>query len=138
MCTWRAQNRAHRHGCVLCIRRTARRLFVIQPDNVDEFLLPLRLSRLPGVGRVTEKKLEQLGIQTVEHLRGLDLAALEGHFGRYGMRLYELVRGIDHSKVIPNRPTKSISVKTRLSTMSSSGNGANDTPFGGEGLGRIA
>ena len=56
-------------------------------------------------------KLEQLGVQTVEHLRGLDLTALEEHFGQYGLRLYELARGIDRSKVLPNRPTKSISAE---------------------------
>ncbi len=86
-------------------------LFVIQPDNVDEFLLPLPVSRLPGVGKVTENKLEHLGIQTVEDLRGLDSAVLEGHFGRFGTRLYELARGIDHGEVVPNRPTKSISAE---------------------------
>ena len=66
---------------------------------------------MPGVGKVTEKKLEELRVQTVEHLRGLELAALEGHFGRYGTRLYELARGIDHGEVVPNRPTKSISAE---------------------------
>jgi DNA polymerase-4 len=64
-------------------------LFVIQPDNVNGFLSPLPVSRLPGVGKVTERRLEELGIQTVEHLRGLESAALEGHFGRFGKRLYE-------------------------------------------------
>jgi DNA polymerase-4 len=86
-------------------------LFVIQPEDVNEFLSPLPVSRLPGVGTVTEEKLERLGIQTVEYLRGLELAALEANFGRYGFRLYELARGTDHSKVVPNRPTKSISAE---------------------------
>ena len=44
-------------------------------------------------------------------LRGLDLSALEDKFGRYGVRLYELARGIDESEVIPDRPTQSISVE---------------------------
>src|SRR5690348_1962746 len=55
-------------------------LFVIRPDDVDGFLSPLAVSRLPGVGKVTEKRLGELGIQTVAHLRVLELAALEGHF----------------------------------------------------------
>jgi DNA polymerase-4 len=86
-------------------------LFVIQPNEVDGFLSPLPVSRLPGVGKVTEKKLEAIGIQTVNHLRQLELSALESHFGRYGARLYELARGIDHSEVVPNKPTKSISAE---------------------------
>jgi DNA polymerase IV len=86
-------------------------LFVILPDEVNEFLSPLPVSRLPGVGKVTEEKLERLGVQTVEHLRGLELAALETHFGQYGLRLYELARGTDRNKVVPNRPTKSISAE---------------------------
>lgn len=86
-------------------------LFVIRPAEVDAFLLPLSVGRLPGVGKVTGEKLEQLGIQTVKDLRSVDLPALEHHFGRYGQRLYELARGIDDSLVIPNRPTQSISVE---------------------------
>ena len=86
-------------------------LFVIQPDDVDTFLLPLPIGRLPGVGKVTQEKLEKLGIRTVNNLRGLNLTTLEDQFGRYGQRLYELSRGIDNSQVVPNRPTKSISAE---------------------------
>src|SRR5262250_1849214 len=86
-------------------------LFVIQPEEVDKFLLPLPVGRLPGVGKVTEEKLGKLGIKTVGELRGLELARLEQEFGRYGVRLYELARGIDENPVIPDRPTKSISVE---------------------------
>lgn len=86
-------------------------LFVIQPEEVDGFLLPLQVGRLPGVGKVTGEKLERLGAKTVQDLREFDLAALEQNFGRYGQRLYELARGIDNSQVVPNRPTKSISAE---------------------------
>ena len=86
-------------------------LFVIQPDEVDGFLSPLPVSRLPGVGKVTEEKLKSFEIQTVADLRKIELSALEGRFGRYGARLYELARGIDKSEVIPNRPTQSISAE---------------------------
>ena len=86
-------------------------LFVIQPDEVDAFLLPLPVVRLPGVGKVTGGKLAKLGVQTVADLRGLDLAGLEEHFGRYGLRLHELARGVDNTEVVPDRPTQSISVE---------------------------
>jgi len=86
-------------------------LFVIQPEEVDEFLLPLPVGRLPGVGKVTEEKLKNLEIETVADLRKLELRTLEGKFGRYGVRLYELARGIDNSEVKPDRPTKSVSAE---------------------------
>ena len=86
-------------------------LFVIQPEEVDSFLLPLPVGRLPGVGKVTEEKLKRLAVQTVADLRRMDLPALEGRFGRYGARLYELARGIDTSEVVPDRPTQSISAE---------------------------
>lgn len=86
-------------------------LFVIQPAEVDAFLLPLPVERLPGVGKVTGERLAKLGIQTVADLRKFDLPALEHDFGRYGLRLHELARGIDDSAVIPDRPTQSISVE---------------------------
>jgi DNA polymerase-4 len=86
-------------------------LVVIQPEEVDAFLLPLDVGRLPGVGKVTEEKLAKLGIKTVGELRSLDLAKLEPEFGRYGVRLYELARGVDENQVVPDRPTKSISVE---------------------------
>jgi DNA polymerase-4 len=86
-------------------------LFVIKPEEVDEFLLPLSVGRLPGVGKVTEEKLRSFDILTVADLRKFDSPTLEGHFGRYGVRLYELARGIDNSLVIPDRPTQSVSAE---------------------------
>jgi len=41
----------------------------------------------------------------------LELSLLEKHFGRYGLRLHQLARGVDDSAVVPDRPTKSISVE---------------------------
>ncbi|MGE5110669.1 MAG: DNA polymerase IV [Acidobacteriaceae bacterium] len=86
-------------------------LFVIQPEQIEVFLLPLPVGRLPGVGKVTEEKLAKLGIKTVRELRGLELPALENLFGKYGVRLYELARGLDDNPVVPDRPTQSISVE---------------------------
>ena len=86
-------------------------LFVIQPDDVDTFLLPLPVGRLPGVGKVTEEKLAKLEVKTVGDLRGLDSSLVEQQFGRFGLRLQELARGIDASEVVADRPTNSISAE---------------------------
>ena len=74
-------------------------LFVIQPEEINTFLLPLPVARLPGVGKVTGEKLAKLGIKTAGDLRTLDLRVLEDHFGRYGRRLHELACGIDDNEV---------------------------------------
>ena len=86
-------------------------LFVIQPEEVETFLTPLPVGRIPGVGKVTEKRLHEIGIRTVGDLRGVEPPVLESHFGRYGIRLHELARGIDHNPVVPDRPTKSVSAE---------------------------
>ena len=86
-------------------------LFVVQPEEVDSFLLPLPVGRLPGVGKVMEEKLKGFDVAMVGDLRRMELATLEGRFGRFGVRLYELARGIDNSEVIPDRATQSISAE---------------------------
>src|SRR5450631_1048790 len=64
-------------------------LFVIQPAEVESFLIPLPVSRIPGVGKVTEAKLAKFGLRTVGELRSRTLKDLRGLFGRYGQRLFE-------------------------------------------------
>jgi DNA polymerase-4 len=86
-------------------------LFVIQPHQVHDFLRDLPIGRIPGVGKVTEQYLVDAGIKTVGDVQGMDTESLEMRFGRYGLRLYELARGIDHSPVVPNRLPKSISAE---------------------------
>jgi DNA polymerase-4 len=86
-------------------------LFVIQPCDVSVFLPPLPVSRIPGVGKVTENRLKEAGVVTVGDLCGFGLEALEREFGRYGRRLFELANGVDHNPVVSDRPTKSISAE---------------------------
>ena len=86
-------------------------LFVIQPHEVQRFLLPLPVGRIPGVGKVTEARMKTVGIMTVGDIYAKEMSSLEDHFGRYGRRLYELSRGIDHSPVVSNRSSKSISAE---------------------------
>jgi DNA polymerase-4 len=90
-------------------------LFVIRPHEVEAFLTPLPVSRIHGVGKVTDGKLAALGIRTVGELRAFEVHALEAHFGRYGRRLSELAHGIDRGEVKPDRSTQSISAEDTFS-----------------------
>ena len=87
-------------------------LFVIKPNQVEAFLTPLEIRRLPGVGSVTETALQEKGIYTVGDLRGVDRAELVRWMGKYGERLWELARGIDDSPVIADQRAKQISSET--------------------------
>ena len=91
-------------------------LFVIRPEEAEAFLQTLPVAKIPGVGKVTGRRLADRGIHTVGELRAQHLSALERLFGRYGGRLYELARGIDEHPVEPNRPTKSISAEDTFET----------------------
>jgi DNA polymerase IV len=55
--------------------------------------------------------MKAVGIATVSDLYALELSGLEHHFGSYGLRLYQLARGIDHNPVVANRVSKSISAE---------------------------
>lgn len=83
--------------------------FVIRPQHAQAFLTPLPVGRLPGVGKVMELKLAELGIATVGEMRALGVDALEQRFGRWGRRLHELSLGIDDHPVVTERPTVQIS-----------------------------
>jgi DNA polymerase-4 len=86
-------------------------LFVIKPADVERFLAPLPVARIPGVGKVTNSRLSERGIETIEQLRAVERPKLQQWFGRYGSRLYDLARGLDDSAVVPDRPVQSISAE---------------------------
>ena len=86
-------------------------IFVIRPHQVEAFLAPLPVGRLPGVGKVMEAKLTELGIATVGDLRQRGALELEQRFGRWGRRLHELSLGIDDHAVQPDRPNLQVSAE---------------------------
>jgi DNA polymerase-4 len=86
-------------------------LFVVRPHQVEDFLAPLAVGRLPGVGRVMEGKLAGMGIGSVGDLRVVPVEQLEARFGRWGRRLHELAFGIDERPVVSERPTLQISAE---------------------------
>lgn len=87
-------------------------IFVVKPQQVLEFLQPLALKKIPGVGQVTLQKMQKLGLNTIHDLTQLSQAELAHHFGRYGYRLYDLARGIDDSLVKPQRQRQQLSTET--------------------------
>lgn len=86
-------------------------LFVIRPRDALDFLAPLPIARLPGVGRVMEGRLQALGLDTVGALRAFAVDGLERNFGRWGRRLHELAHGVDERPVEPARPTLQVSAE---------------------------
>ncbi len=84
-------------------------LFVIRPHQVFDFLTPLPVGCIPGVGKVAQRRLEDLGVKTVGDLRGVDVADLQAAFGSFGLRLHERAQGIDERPVEPDQPVQSIS-----------------------------
>jgi len=83
-------------------------LTVVKPHRIQDFLDPLPVRRLHGVGPATEKALETLGARTVAELRELSLERLERRFGRHGRMLWEFSRGIDERPVRVDRERKSL------------------------------
>ncbi|MFT5481855.1 MAG: DNA polymerase-4 [Halieaceae bacterium] len=86
--------------------------FTITPEQVADFVLKLPVSKINGVGRVTANKLSELGVETCGDLQQVPLDTLLKRFGKYGNRLADVARGVDHRAVKPTRTRKSISVET--------------------------
>ena len=87
-------------------------LTVIKPHQVDAFLQNLPVSKMWGVGPVTNNQLQQMQILTIGQLRQLSLAELSRRWGRLGVRFYQLARGQDDQSVDPSDDRKSVSRET--------------------------
>ncbi|MDF1743179.1 MAG: DNA polymerase IV [Gimesia sp.] len=90
-------------------------MVIVEPDSIHEFLDPLPISRVWGIGKVASKRFANLGVQTIAQLRALDAKLLCELFGEQGQHLWELSRGIDDRSVISDRQAKSISRETTFS-----------------------
>src|SRR5437773_116797 len=82
-------------------------LFVIRPTQIEAFLLPLPVRKIPGVGKATEAVMTDMGVATVGDLQRFSEDELVARFGKWGTRLWELARGIDDHPVQPSRKRKS-------------------------------
>lgn len=87
---------------------------VVTPRQADEFIDHLPIRKFFGVGRVTEKRMLELGIRTGADLKKMDRAHLIHHFGKWGGYLYDIAHGEDNRPVNPERVRKSIGKETTL------------------------
>ncbi|MEB5973716.1 DNA polymerase IV [Pantoea dispersa] len=88
--------------------------YVITPQVMPDFLLTLPLSKIPGVGKVATKKLEEMGLRTCADVQQADLAQLLKRFGKFGRVLWERSNGIDDRDVVVERERKSLGVERTL------------------------
>jgi len=85
---------------------------VVEPEHLQEFLDPLPLERLWGVGKQGSKVFQRLGIRTIGQLRQWPIETVSSHFGSQGEHIWQLAHGIDNDPVVPEREAKSISHET--------------------------
>jgi DNA polymerase-4 len=91
-------------------------LFVIRPQEVDEFVRQLPLGKLPGIGRKTADRLESLGLYSCEDARQLGNEELIARFGKLGEMLAGRIWGHDEQPVQAQRVRKTIGVETTLAS----------------------
>ena len=83
-------------------------LTVVPPDKIREFLDPLTIGKMWGVGKVTKEALAQLNIHTFRDLSRMPVEVLEKKFGKHGLKMHELSMGIDERDVVIHQEAKSI------------------------------
>lgn len=83
----------------------------IVQNNVQSFLNPLSIRKIPGIGEQNFKSLSQLGIRNIENLSGMPQVYMQGLFGKIGLELWKKANGIDNTPVQPYVERKSISTE---------------------------
>lgn len=83
----------------------------ITQEMMPQILFPLSVGKVYGIGSKSRKKLEDIGIYTIEDLYGLSDEFLIGFFGKWGKEIYDRIRGIDPRNIETTRVRKSIGVE---------------------------
>lgn len=87
-------------------------LVVVKPPEVKNFITPLPIGKMWGVGEVTEKHFKSLGIQTIGDIRKLSLKKMLDEFGKSGFFYYKLAQGEDDRRIEASSEYKSIGQET--------------------------
>ncbi|MBD3672695.1 MAG: DNA polymerase IV [Planctomycetaceae bacterium] len=86
---------------------------IVPPDRIAEFLDPLPIRRLWGVGKQSESRLQAFGVETIGDLKRFPIDTLTSTFGeKMGRHLFRLCLGEDKRAVIPDHEAVSISHET--------------------------
>ena len=83
----------------------------VPPGKEKEFLAPLTVNKIPGVGEQMTQSLNELGIYTIRELSEQPVEFLETRFGKWGTDLWHRANGIHFGEVIPYHEAKSISTE---------------------------
>lgn len=87
----------------------------VPQEEIPAFIGALPVGRLWGVGQKSRERLSALGVETCADLQKLDQIELSQRFGKWGLELWSLCRGIDDREVTPDRTRKSVSSETTFS-----------------------
>jgi len=75
-------------------------LTVVDPDKIEQFLDPLKIRTIPGIGKKTEERFNEMNMKTIEDLKKIDVFTLNKEFGRKsGTYIYNAIRGINNDPV---------------------------------------
>lgn len=84
----------------------------VKPEDIPAFIAALPVGRLWGVGGKMREKLSAIGVETCADLQKFDQIDLARRYGKWGIELWQLCRGIDERPVTPDRTRKSLSSET--------------------------
>ena len=82
-------------------------LYVITPKMAENFIEQLPIKKFHGIGKVTAKRMQMMGIHTGAELKTIELEKLRREFGKSGQYYYNIARGLDFREVNPTRIRKS-------------------------------
>jgi DNA polymerase-4 len=83
-------------------------IVIVPPGTEKDFIAPLPVGRLWGVGPRGEERMAAIGVRTIGDLAQVDVRLLSGIFGRWGTLLHDLANGVDDRAVQPAHETKSV------------------------------
>ncbi|MEO9363286.1 MAG: DNA polymerase IV [Nitrososphaera sp.] len=87
---------------------------VAYPDRLQDFLAPLEVGRISGIGPKTQQELKKIGIATIGQLAACDVQKLTSRFGRNGLWMWQVATGADSEPVVPREDHVSISTEHSL------------------------